>query len=206
MISVYYDGQSFLHKLPAWFKLLLLFFITTLMFVIPNMSLVLGLLVSITLLYYFSSLPYSQLRKLIKVSFLLLLMIFCFNAYTHGFMLALVIVLRLFVVILFSSMISLTTRMTEMMDVITNILTPLSCFGINVSKISLCMLLTIRFIPMLYEIAHQVREAQCSRGVEHHPFALIIPICIRVFKQADELTQALDARGFESISSNKKNR
>jgi biotin transport system permease protein len=81
-----------------------------------------------------------------------------------------------------------------MVDVVERALRPLARLGIRTDKVSLAISMTMRFIPLLTQVAHQVREAQRARGLERNLIALAVPILVRALHTADQVAEAIDAR------------
>ncbi|CFN71313.1 cobalt transport protein [Bordetella pertussis] len=53
----------------------------------------------------------------------------------------------------------------------------------------------MRFIPEIWRNYQEIREAQAARGLGAHPLALLVPLVVRTLKRAEEVAQAIDARG-----------
>ncbi|CPR10533.1 cobalt transport protein [Bordetella pertussis] len=53
----------------------------------------------------------------------------------------------------------------------------------------------LRFIPEIWRNYQEIREAQAARGLGAHPLALLVPLVVRTLKRAEEVAQAIDARG-----------
>jgi biotin transport system permease protein len=70
--------------------------------------------------------------------------------------------------------------------------------GVNPDKVSLAISLALRFIPVLGRITMDVREAQKARGLERSVIAVALPVAIRAIKMADEISDAIDSRGYRS--------
>lgn len=88
----------------------------------------------------------------------------------------------------------LTTRTSVMIDALESFLKPLSCIGVDPSKCSLALSLTIRFIPLIIKIFNEVRIAQNVRGLEKNLIATAIPIILNIFRMADNIAEAIEAR------------
>ncbi|MFP3340670.1 energy-coupling factor transporter transmembrane component T, partial [Micrococcus sp. SIMBA_131] len=73
---------------------------------------------------------------------------------------------------------------------------PLHRLGVRTESISLAISLTFRFIPVLTSVVREVREAQSARGLERSVFAIAIPSIIRTLRMSEEISDAIDARGF----------
>ncbi|MFX9135300.1 CbiQ family ECF transporter T component, partial [Acinetobacter baumannii] len=85
--------------------------------------------------------------------------------YTNDIITALIICLRLAILLLLSVLLTLTTRVGDMLNVFRRALGWTSRFGVDVEKASLAISLAIRFVPLIAEITAQVREAQAARGL-----------------------------------------
>jgi biotin transport system permease protein len=62
-------------------------------------------------------------------------------------------------------------------------------------RVGLLLNLAIRCVPLVIELASEVRDAQRARGLESSPRALVVPLLVRTLRRADELGEALAARG-----------
>jgi biotin transport system permease protein len=113
---------------------------------------------------------------------------------TTGATAAAIVVLRLVALIMLATLVTLTTRVSDMVGVIERALLPLARLGIRTDKVSLAISMTLRFIPLLAEVAHQVREAQRARGLERNLLALGLPVLVRALHTAEQVAEALDAR------------
>ncbi|MBN9058653.1 MAG: energy-coupling factor transporter transmembrane protein EcfT, partial [Rhizobiales bacterium] len=105
---------------------------------------------------------------------------------------------RFAALILLASAVTLTTPVSEMAELVEWLLEPLRPIGINPEKVGLSIALAIRFVPLISEEFRHIREAQAARGLAANPLALIVPLIIRTLKSADELADAIEARGYES--------
>jgi energy-coupling factor transport system permease protein len=100
-----------------------------------------------------------------------------------------------------------TTLPIELMNGIRFFLTPLKLFKVPVDNLTLIISVAIQFIPTLLNEASNIKKAQIARGAQFESknifkkaaavLPLIIPIFVSAFKRADELSQALEARGYQ---------
>ena len=117
---------------------------------------------------------------------------------------AIYIVLRITLIILGSSLLTLTTSPVEIADGIESLLTPLKLIKFPVHEFALIMSIALRFIPTLMEETDKIIKAQKARGAELGKGGLIkrakalipvlIPLLVGSFRRADELADAMDAR------------
>ena len=103
--------------------------------------------------------------------------------------------LRLLALLLLAVLVTLTTRPSDIVAAIERALSPFDRW-IAVEKVSLAISLALRFIPVLARMAAETREAQWARGGERSVLAVLAPLIIQTLKMADQVAEALEARGF----------
>jgi len=89
----------------------------------------------------------------------------------------------------------LTTSMTELLDSIERGLGPLRRLGVDTERIALLLTVTAGTVPVLGRLAADVREAQRARGARPGIRAFVVPFLVVALKHADQLGDALTARG-----------
>jgi energy-coupling factor transport system permease protein len=115
---------------------------------------------------------------------------------------------QLFLAILFSSLITLTTSPLQLAYGLEKLIAPLKRFRVPVEDFSLMTMLAIKFIPLLLEETNRIIKAQSARGVDFESgnffrrarnlLPILTPLFHSVFKRADDLAVALLARGYVS--------
>lgn len=118
--------------------------------------------------------------------------------------------LRLLINLNISTILTLTTSPLLIADSIESLLKPLSYFGIPVQIIGLIISIALRFIPTIADAAQKIINAQMVRGVDFNAPSLkkrimnIIPILVPLlesnFKMADELSEAMESRGYVPLA------
>ncbi|CBI75897.1 predicted membrane protein (fragment) [Bartonella clarridgeiae 73] len=106
--------------------------------------------------------------------------------------------MRFIILISLASLISLTTKVSDMVASIEVGFRSFQCLGINPSKLSMVLSMAIRFIPVISEKFNAICEAQRARGLDINIIALAIPLIIRTIRIASEVAEALDARSYDS--------
>ncbi len=200
MISFYYPGNSPLHKLPAGLKLLGLILLGTFVFQISQITTLLGMGGILALLFVIGRIPFHMAYRQLRPALFLLIAIFIAQYFIEGIAVATFVVLRFAILILAAGLVTVTSRVSDMVAAIEMSLKPFSRW-ISVAKVSLAITLAIRFIPVLGEIIHEVKDAQKARGLERNILAVLIPVVIRTLKMATEVAEALDARSFAATPS-----
>jgi energy-coupling factor transport system permease protein len=113
---------------------------------------------------------------------------------------------RLLTVIALSSLLTYTTSPLSITRGLESLMAPLARLRFPVQDFSLMMMMAIRFIPVLTEETDRVWKAQRSRGADLRRgglkvrsatlMSIILPVFTGLFRRADELAIALEARGY----------
>lgn len=129
-----------------------------------------------------------------------------FNIYEESLLKGFAIVLRIVLMISITSLLTFTTRYQEINTGFQALLSPLKIFHIPVGTFSMMLSLSLRFIPTLVEETNKIMRSQASRGVDFNEsnlkqkvkqiVSLLVPLFIISFKKADDLANAMEARGY----------
>ncbi|KDE40624.1 MAG: energy-coupling factor transporter transmembrane component T family protein [Nitrincola lacisaponensis] len=195
MISLYIAQKSWLHRLSAGIKLLFLAAISLLLYPVEQPSVLLLFLIA-TLLAY-ATVGYAALRQLLALKTLLPLfaLIFLLQWWSVGFAPAALLVMRMLTLILLANLITLTTRMDDMMDAVMPLFAPLRLLKIETRRIAFAVTLLIRFIPVLMAVVNHLLDAWKARGGGRKLWRLVIPLTIQSIRLSDSVAEALAARG-----------
>lgn len=120
------------------------------------------------------------------------------------------IVARICLIVLFSTILTMTTPPMALTGALGSLLRPLRLLRVPVEQVALILSVAIQFIPILRAEAAVVKKAQTARGARFeskHIFhrigavpPLLIPIFLSAFKRADELSDAMEARGYRGAA------
>ncbi|WP_135228468.1 energy-coupling factor transporter transmembrane component T family protein [Deinococcus fonticola] len=196
-LGLYVQRASPLHRLAAGWKLLLLAVSGVLIFTVQDWRLLLGWLALTLALYGLARMGAKTTWAQVRPSLGLLAFFLVFQAVFTNWEAGLVTVLRFGVMILLASLVTLTTRVSDLLATLERALKPLARFGVNPAKVSLAISLTLRFIPVIAQTVSDVQDAQRARGIEKNQLATAIPVIIRTLKMADDVADAIDARSFD---------
>ena len=187
---IYHPGNSVLHRCPPGVKLLLLAVLLALTVRYP-----VPMLAPLVVLYAVARIPWRVALAQVRPLWILLLVTGAFQVLTLGWERAVAVVCGLLVSVALAGLVTLTTRVNAMLDVLVRVLRPLRRLGVDPTRVALLLALTIRCVPMLVAIVAAVREAQVARGAGRNPLALAVPVVVRTLRAADALGEALTARG-----------
>jgi len=114
---------------------------------------------------------------------------------------ALTVVPRLLALALLAHAVTLTTTTSELADTLETAFRPLERIGLlDAGRAALTLTLAVRFVPLIAEEAREIRDAQAARGLSASMVALAVPLVVRVLVRAEEVAEAIDARGFPPAS------
>jgi len=126
--------------------------------------------------------------------------------YKDGLYGASFIMVRLIIIVTLSTILTLTTKPTDLNLGLEKILKPLNIVRINSEEIALIISIALRYIPTLLDEANKIMLAQASRGVDFSEgkikdkvmqiISLLVPMFIISFKRSDDLANAMEARSF----------
>ncbi|MBT3786683.1 energy-coupling factor transporter transmembrane protein EcfT, partial [bacterium] len=115
--------------------------------------------------------------------------------------------LRLILVVLGSSLLTITTSSIEITYALEKILKPLKPLGFPSQEFSLMLAISLRFIPVLLEEMEKLRLAQKARGASFSKgslrdrarayLSILVPLFHSAFERADRLAIAMEVRGFD---------
>lgn len=195
MITSYLHGDSLLHRIPAAVKLVGLCVATFLLFPIGDpLALAVILAGSLSLYLFVGVRAFAKLKALRMLAFFLLF-ILAFHVVAGTFASGVAAVLRLLALILLATLVSLTTRMDDMLDVLLVAAKPLDKIGISGRRLALAVAMVIRFTPVLIGLGSRLSEAYRARSGRNGGVRLTAPFALLAMKTADHVSEALTARG-----------
>jgi biotin transport system permease protein len=196
VIGVYVPGSSPLHRLGAGVKLMLLAASVIVVAMLPEWwmaAIALGVAVA---LFAVAGIPWRvAVRQLVPVLWILAIAA-PLNALFSGWESALAMSLRVSAFVALAAVVTLTTRVSAMLDAMQRALRP---FGdrVDADRIGLVLAMTVRAVPLMVEIVRAVLEARRARGAEGSIRAIAVPVVVRALQTADGMGEALIARGVD---------
>lgn len=198
MFATYLPGDSLLHRLPAGVKILLVcVLVVGVSITVRQPWHVLPALGLTVVLYAIGRIPpraaWGQIRPVAPM----LLAILALQWLVADLDVALRVCGSLLAAIAVAALVALTTRMSDMLDAVTRAAQPLRYVGVSPERVSLVLVLTVRAIPLLASQLRQVTEARRARGLGMSIRALVVPTVLGALTTADQLGDALAARGVD---------
>jgi biotin transport system permease protein len=197
VIGLYQAGSSVLHRVPAGWKLLamLLAIIGVVLLSAPWQLGVAALVVAAG--FAMARIPVRSVWAQLWPMRWLLLLVGVFQVIFAGPERAVMVCGTLLLTVAIAALVTLTTRVTEMLDVCQRLLGPLRRVGVDPDRAGLVLALTIRCVPLMVDIVGAVSEARKARGAGFSLRALVVPSVVRALRRADAIGDALTARGVD---------
>lgn len=220
-LGQYYPAKSFLHSMDSRMKIILtVVFIMAIFFSATIASFAACALILIIAIA-FSGVALKTIIKSIKPILFLIIFSAALNLlfYREGNVVlsfwiiqitdgairfTVLMALRLSMLIMGSSLLTLTTTPVALTDGIESLLKPLNAIKFPVHELALIMSIALRFIPTLMEETDRIIRAQKARGADFETgsifsrakalLPILIPLLISAFRRADELSDAMDSR------------
>lgn len=219
-LGQYYAADSPVHGLDSRVKITgVLLYIADLFIVDDFIGF--GLCAAALCLYVvLSQVPVKFIMRGLKPILLILIMTFCLNIFMvdgrilwqwgflkvtdEGIYTAVFMAVRLILLIIASSLLTLTTKPIELTDGIEKLMSPLAKTGVPAHDIAMTMSIALRFIPMLLEETDKIMKAQQARGADFESgnilrrakslIPILVPLFVSSFRIAQDLAMAMEAR------------
>jgi len=220
-IGQYYAADSLMHRLDARTKILLSLAYIVMLFVSQNGYGMIPAAVLLAGAYLLAKIPLRMLWKSIKPILPILILtgllnlffvktgevlvrVWIVEIYTDGIYYALLLMARILLLIVSSSLLTYTTSPIALTDGIEQLLSPLKIIRFPAHELAMMMTLALRFIPTLIEETYKIMSAQKARGADLESGGLMdriralipifIPLFVSAFRRASELALAMDCR------------
>ena len=196
MISLTSPHKTPYHRLPAGAKLAVLCGVTILLYQIGQPLLHLGAVLAVGLLYLLPG------RRFFVAGLRLLYPLWPFLAVIaiwHGVsgtpVAGLVVAARLLAAIGLANLVTMTTRLDDLIGVLRWVLTPLRHLGLKTQKLELSIALVVRFTPVLAQKGSLLIDAWRSRSARRAGWRILLPFSLLALDDAEHVAEALRARG-----------
>jgi len=194
-IGLYRPGTTVVHRAPAGLKLTVLVVCGIGSVFLDRWWQVGVALLAVTGGYLLSGLTPRAMARQVRPLVWLLLVVGAFHVLLDGWERAVVVVGVIVGLVLLAALVTLTTRTADLVDTVVRLIAPLRRLGADPERAGLLLALSIRSVPVVVGLAHEVRDAQRARGLTSSPRAYAVPLLVRSLRHADRLGEALVARG-----------
>ena len=105
------------------------------------------------------------------------------------------IALRMITAVGLANLVTMTTRLSDLMGVVRFLSTPLRRFGISTTAIEVAVALVIRFTPVLADKGQLLHQAWRARAARRVGWRIVVPFAVLAIDDAEHVAEALRARG-----------
>ncbi|MEG0826698.1 MAG: energy-coupling factor transporter transmembrane protein EcfT [Bacilli bacterium] len=204
-IGKYYKIKSDIHNLSPLSKIIsILIFIFSLL-ITRNISIMVILITFEIIIILGTNIPIKNyLKSIYSLKILLMFLIFVNLLTKTSLILTIVSVLKIIGIVIYTSILTLTTTPSEITKGLNSLFKPLKIFKIKTGKLSLSISLALRFIPVIINQANKILKSLAARGLDYSNsnfknriFAIksiILPMFILSFKRADKLADVMELK------------
>lgn len=217
----YWAGDSVVHRLDPRTKVLATLFVVAMIFCASNAAALAFVALFLIAVILAARIPLLQaLRSIAPLLFVVVLtglfnLLFVQGGQTYvdwgwlriseaGVQQAAFVSVRLVLLLLAGSLLTLTTTSMDITEAIEKLLQPLASVGVPAHEFAFVMATALRFLPQFVDEFQQIRVAQVARGAKLSTgtmrsgmasvTSLVIPLFTSVFRHADTLSDAMEAR------------
>ena len=220
-LGQYYPADSVVHRMDPRIKILLLIAVIVAIFLAGNLLAFVPVIAFLVIVTKLSKVPVKMMLKGLKPLRLILILTFVLNLFflqgetvlldlgfaqikKEALILAVHYSLRLVLLVLFSSILTLTTPPITLTDGLERLMSPLRVIHFPAHEMAMMMSIALRFIPTLLEEADKIMKAQTARGADFESgnlitrakamVPLLVPLFVSAFRRAGDLAMAMEAR------------
>lgn len=196
-IGLYVPGTGPLYRVPAGAKLLGLLAVGVGLVAAADHRIAVCALAASLLLYPAVGLAPARAGAVLRALWPFLLAVALFQVLFGEWETAVRLCAQLAALVLFANVVTLTTRVREMLDLFERTARPLRHVGVNPDRVALVLALTVRSIPMVAAAWRMSQEGYRARGLSGRPHLLVVPVIVQLLRMADATGEALVARGID---------
>ena len=196
MISLTSPVETAAHGWPAGVKLGALCVTTVLLFAVKPLAAHMAFCALMLLLYVlpgrvFFRAGLGRLRVLWPFVLLIVLWHLLMDDAKAGISIA----LRMITAVGLANLVTMTTRLSDLMGVVRFLSAPLRRFGISTTAIEVAVALVIRFTPVLADKGQLLHQAWRARAARRVGWRIVVPFAVLAIDDAEHVAEALRARG-----------
>lgn len=220
-IGQYFPGSSLVHRMDPRFKIVMTLLFIAMLFMGQHLySLTFGILFCLLALA-FSKISMRLIWKSVRPLLPILLITGVLELFfldggdvyfkwhflqitEDGVKTAILMVVRIVVLLVGSSLLTYTTSPIALTDAIERLLSPLRRLHVPVHFFAMMMTIALRFIPTLLEETDKIMTAQKARGASFSDgnlmqrakalVPILVPLFVSAFRRAEELATAMECR------------
>lgn len=184
-----------LHRLPAGLKLALLAVLTVVLFRLTSPLALAAALAGIAGLHLAFGRPFAaHALRMLRPLWPFVAVVAVWHLWTGEALQGAAILLRMLAAVAAANLVTMTTRLSDMLAAIEWIARPLAPV-LPPRRLALAVALVIRFIPTLSDRMQAIRQAWAARSPRRPGWRVLVPATLAALDDADHAAEALRARG-----------
>jgi biotin transport system permease protein len=194
MGSLYSDHPTWLHGIPAGVKLAFLALLGAGVFFTSEVSVLLGSAACCVLVFASLGRATFRAKPLLIGLILASVLIGLFHLYMQQPMVGAVSVLRLLCTTLMGIALTITTRYSDLLEVLEWLLAPLRFLGLQPERLSLQVALMLRFTEHFFVVWRRLDDAHRLRTGKAGGFKILAPLTLHMLIAARRVADTLHVR------------
>ena len=196
MLALTVPRKSWLHAMPVGYKLAAMCAASLYLFTVKSWSVAALAVCLVAILFLSVDLTFARIGlKRLKPLVFLLAVIFIYHVIISLWQEGVVICLRLLAAVALATLVTMTSRLDDMMALIEKLAKPFQLLGLPARAVGLGMAMVIRFTPVFLAKGNALSEAWRARSKKRPGASLLVPLTLGVLDDADRVAEALSARG-----------
>lgn len=195
MISLTSPVRTTAHGWPAGAKLAALCLATTSLFMLQPPALHLAAFAATLLVY---ALPgrafFTAGMRALRILIPFVVLVFLWHLYTGDMVAGMRVILRMTTVVAMANLVTMTTSLESLSDVVRWLSTPLRRLGLRTEALDLAIPLVVRFTPVITRKSELLRQSWRARSRRRPGWRLLFPLALQALDDADHVALALRAR------------
>lgn len=184
------------HPRPAGGKLLLLALATLVIFSVPGPVSAAAALSVVAGLYLAEGLRFARHGlAMLRPLWPFVVVLSVWHGATGDLAGGATITARMLAAVGLANMVTMTTRLDDMIAVVERLAAPLARVGLAPRRLALAIALVVRFTPVLMAKTRALAEAWKARSARRANWRLVLPTLLVALDDADHVADALRARG-----------
>ena len=226
-IGQYIPSNSIIHKMDPRIKIFTNILFIVMIFLARSFITSFIVFLPILLTFFLAKLQPRKLFSLLKPALFLLVFLFIINIFVLrdknpsniywkwwliqisylAIKQSLMIFIRVYSMIVITTILISSTKPLDLTRGIEDLMYPLKWIKFPVHIIAMIISIALRFIPTLLTETNRIMQAQASRGVDFYngsikakfksTITLIIPLFVLAFAKAEDLSNAMETRGYD---------
>jgi len=219
----YLPADSIIHRMDPRAKILGMVLLLTGVFIVNSLNTFIVWFAVLTVITFMSKLPFKVILRSAKPVIILVIFTACIHLFLtdgeilfkagflkitdEGLRMGIYMAMRLLLLVLFASLLTLTTTPMELADGLEKLFSPLKVVGFPAHELAMMMTIALRFIPTLLDETDRIMKAQLARGADLDRGSIfkrlkafipvLVPLFVIVFQRAEDLALAMESRCYK---------